>query len=206
MTRIRIVYDPFAKRVSIYNEDEEFSAAENKICAFLNNNSFYDCLLPMRKRYLIWNGLLPELMSEVNDDELQIVFEGRTCDYQRVDGAFRHTAGLCAQLGYENRWNLCHAGNFEAAHLVNLLDEVAKDLREMCESRAELSQVDHVRLQLAEQGPDAVCLALSQLIAGHIGKWEAGNSPYREEKITYLKILCDRLEEVEKHLGKHVER
>lgn len=197
MTNIRIVYNPFEERTFVYNEQTELSAMENKICTFLNCSPFPDCLRPIRKRYLIWEGLLPELVCEVNDDELEIIFEGRTEDFQLVSAAFEDSAGLLPELGYENRWKLTHAGNFETAHIAGTLSALARDLREMCESRAELAEVDRfLRLQ---GNPDVDRDILADMLARHMEKWKNSGSPYTEEKILYLQLLVDRLNETENH-------
>lgn len=202
MTNIRLVYDPFEGRTHIYNEQEEITAAENKICTFLRANGFYECLRPFRKRYVIWEGLLPELIGEVNDEELRIVFEGRESDYRLVAEAFCQDGPVIENAGYEVKWELSHVGNFEAGNIAKKLAQLAKELREMCESRQELWELDSFLSGMEEDKLDRSCQALQGILARHVDKWARSGNDYRQEKIMYLNILESSLEEAKNRLGK----
>ena len=118
MTNIHLVYDPYADKVQVYIESREITAPENKIYSFLDLNGFYKCLLPFRRRYAIWEGLLLELLEEVNDEDLHIIFEGRRTDHQRlwrtqdmrIDGSL-HTNRILSQRtlpgGLRKRQRIC---------------------------------------------------------------------------------------------------
>ena len=67
MTNIRLVYNPFTGQTRIYNENQEITAKENRLCAFLCPGGFESCLLPFRRRYTVWEGLLPELLRFLGD-------------------------------------------------------------------------------------------------------------------------------------------
>lgn len=206
MTDIRIVYDSFTKKAAIYIEQEELTAKENRICAFLSNSSFLDCLLPLRKRYLVWDGLLPELINEVNDDELRIIFEGQVSDYLILEDAFHQSVPRITELGYADNWRLEHMGDFAAELTVGVLNDLAKKLREMCESRAELSEIDHYLRQMQEEELMKECDLLAGMIAKHMEKWENSGSPYAGEKIMYLELLQDHLRDAEKQLENYFGR
>lgn len=202
MTNIRVAHDPITGRTSVYFEQEEITASENRICTFLNSSGFHSCLLPFRRRYVIWKGLLQELIDEANDEELRIVFEGRASDYRLMEEAFRRSGDSAEELGCENKWELSHAGNLGVEAAARMLLEAARSLREICESRAELSVVD--QFILGEEKPgNGGCEALRDILAGHIRKWEESASPYRQEKIAYLEMLRGRLDEAEEHLRKY---
>lgn len=195
MTNIRLVYNPFTKEIHIYNERREITASENKIYTFLNSNSFYDCLLPLNKRYVIWEGLLPELLEEVNDEELHIVFEGRKADYQLLEEAFQQLKPAIENAGYENKWQLTYVRNFEAVDIVEQYVKVARSLRELCECRRELNEVDNLIAGIREDNLSESSTQIKAVISDHILKWEQSTNDYRQEKIMYLKMLEDSLGE-----------
>lgn len=203
MTNIRVAHDPLTGKTSVCFGQEEITAAENRICTFLNSSGFRNCLHPFRKRYVIWKGLLHELIDEVNDEELQVVFEGQVSDYRLMEEAFRRSADAAEEQGYTNKWKLSYAGDLGMESAVETLLELAKGLREVCESRAELGTVDHFILQMSKSPGGGDCGTLRDILAEHIQKWEASGSPYSQEKIIYLEMLLGRLNEAEGYLKKH---
>lgn len=206
MTNIRVAYDSVTGKASVCFGQEEITAAENRICTFLSSSGFHNCLHPFRKRYVIWKGLLHELIDEVNDEELQIVFEGQASDYRLVEEAFRRSADAAEEQGYTNKWELSYAGDLGMESAVETLLELAKSLREVCESRAELGTVDHFILQMKKSPGGVDCGTLRDILAGHIQKWGTSGSPYSQEKITYLEMMLGRLDEAEGYLTKRAKR
>lgn len=203
MTDIRIVFNPAAKESEVYCGGRRIEAKENKIYTFLEANDFYECLLPFTKRYMIWQGLLPELIIEANDDALRIVFEGTEADYRRVEEAFRQTRTVVSNLGYENSWQLSHEGNFEERNLNALLADLAGALREMCETRAELRALDAFCKKLDAGSGFAECEREFKKLAGeHLKKWEKSDNRYKEEKIGYIRnAVLERLEQKKREFG-----
>ena len=202
MTNIRLVYNPFTGHTRIYNENQELTAKENRLCAFLGSDGFAGCLLPFRRRYTVWEGLLPELLRETNDEELHVIFEGRDEDFRKMEEAFAQTRPAAENAGYENRWQLTHVQNFEAGSLVRQLRELADQMREMCESRRELSEIACLAQEIREENLDQSCRSMRDVLRAHIAKWEQSQSEYRQGKITYLKMLEGRLRETEKQTGR----
>ncbi len=200
MTNIHLVYDPYADKVQVYIESREITAPENKIYSFLDLNGFYKCLLPFRRRYAIWEGLLLELLEEVNDEDLHIIFEGRRTDHQRLAEAFRQMEPAVENAGYENRWQLTYKQNFESADFARRLAKTAKDLREMCECRAELSRIDNFIAGIREESVVENCRQFRSLLSEHIVKWEQGNSAFKQEKIAYLSMMEEGIAEVGRQL------
>lgn len=196
MTNVRLVYNPYSKKVQIYNERKEITAAENKIYTFLNSNGFDRCLMPFRKRYTIWEGLLLELLEEFNDEELSITFEGRKADYQRLEDSFMQLKPAVENAGYQNLWKIIFAQNFEMADMAKQLVQEAEDLREMCECRAELCAVDNLIAAIREEHLFENCSQMITLLSEHIAKWEQSSSSYRQEKIVCLKILEEKVIEL----------
>lgn len=195
MTNIRLIYNPYTKKVQIYNEHNEITAAENKIYTFLNTSGFACCLMPFRKRYTIWEGLLLELLEEFNDEELSITFEGRKADYQRLEDSFLQLKPAVENAGYQNLWQIFFVQNFEAADIAKQLAQDAEDLREMCECRAELTAVDNLIAAISEEHLLENCSQFKTILSDHIAKWQQSSSSYRQEKIICLKILEEKIAE-----------
>lgn len=186
MTNIRLIHNPFTRETTIYCEKKKITAEENKIYSFLNTNDFNDCLLPFNKKYAIWQGLLPELMLEVNDDELHITFEGREVDFQSLENAFKQCGTIVTNLGYENNWRLFYIPNFNAEYLAAALNNLAGTLREICESRAELREVDSIVGDIGKNDFRKCYKRLQEILSKHLEKWENSDNKYKEEKVNYI--------------------
>ena len=88
MTSVSLIYNPYSLKSRILIAERELDAPENRIVEFMNRESFYDLLRPFRRRYVVWDGLLPELLEEINDPEAEITFIGREADFEAVRAAF----------------------------------------------------------------------------------------------------------------------
>ncbi len=202
MTNIRLVYNPFTKEAEVYCENKKISAEENKIYMFLKTNGFYECLLPFNKRYVIWQGLLPELMIEVNDDELHILFEGTKEDFQTLENSFTQSEIYVNNLGYENNWVVSYLPNFTVENLVQTLCDTAENMKDICESRAELHEIDNYLSDAHEIEAMEAYQKLKRMIAGHLKKWENSNNKYKDEKKNFIEhIIMSNLRELEIQYG-----
>lgn len=202
MTNIRLVYNPYTKVTEVYCENKKITAEENKILTFLRTNGFHECLLPFRKRYVIWQGLLPELMIEVNDDELFVLFEGTDEDFQLLESSFTQAEMLVSNLGYENNWTVSHFPDFGIEHLQQALNDMAENLKEICESRAELREINDYLSNLSGKEVVNKHQELKRLIAKHLEKWENSDNKYKDEKRNYIEhIIKKHLSEIEVRYG-----
>ena len=192
MITVRLKYNPYEKKCRIFFDDVEITAKENRIFAFLSANGFELSLHTFRKRYVIWNGLLPELIAEANDSELNVLFEGRSEDFEKLEQAFQESRQIIVSLGYENEWTVCHLPNYESEHYLEELIQIAEKLKDMCESRAELYEIETYIRKAGEHDILQNQKDLTALIEKHIRKWDTGNSRFRKEKIFFLKTLSDR--------------
>lgn len=193
MADIRLVYDPLADQMHIYYEEEELTAAENRVCDFLRTYGFRKCLLPFWTKYAVWEGLPIELAGEVNDRTLCVVFEGRQDDYELVRHAFEKHAG-------STHWQLTYTERFEAVNAAQKLSGIVQSLREVCESRAELAQADSLLTQIKTGQLADACAGLKRLLDMHKKKWDRSTDAYRQEKLVYLSVLENECREAERML------
>lgn len=193
MTSIRIVYDPFRNKTRIACDGREITSLDNKINSYVLSEGFYNVLLPFRKRYSVWNGLLPELINEVNDDELSITFEGRQEDFEKLEKAFEECRDMVENIGYSNSWTLYCEKGFENENIIDELINAAGNLKGLCETRAELGELRQFS-ECAKDMDISECRdRLMLLIGEHIGKWETSGEKYRDSKISELKMIRENV-------------
>ena len=202
MTNIRLVNDPFADEIHIYYEDEEITAPENRIWAFFHTDGFLRCLLPFRTKYAVWEGLLTELVREVNDRVLLVAFEGKKEDYELVKEAFFQSKAAVWEDGSKVQWELAHEERFEETNMAEKLKDTVCSLRDLCESRAELEETDILLAQLDRGQLKSACAGLGELILRHMQRWEHSDSEYRQEKLGYLRMLESIQKEIEARMEK----
>lgn len=200
MTDIKIIYNPVDLSVRLYYDNKEIKSDENKIYAFIKTEGFFNCLKPFNRRYVIWNGLLTELIDEFNDDELHIIFEGREKDFKEVESAFEGSRTTVENVGYENNWNLMFIKNFETENIAESLVEIAGDLRELCETRNELYVINSYVKDMHTLNISESYERLEALIEEHISKWEDSNSKYKESKLAFLAHCKKQLRDVSKYI------
>ena len=202
MTNIKVSYNPFTKETKVYNEKHEIAAAENKLHTFLNTNGFYDCLVPFRTKYVIWEGLLPELFNEANDDELRITFEGRESDFAVLKEAFERSETVNNGAGDANKWSLVHIGNFDVQNLLDELLDLAQVIREICETREELNEINQSISGIKKGDYSRGCQSLQRILSAHIHGMEQEDDRYRSGKTVHLEMTASRLDEISARLEK----
>ena len=196
MTDVRIIYNPYENKTTLIYEKHVITSAENKIYSYLLSDGFYEVLLPFKKRYSIWYGLLPELIKEVNDDELKIIFEGRLSDYELIKKAFEECREIVENEGYANAWSLDFEKNFESENVINQLLSAANMLRDVCETRAELREVDKFKSAVSDDEISELYGRLMSMIKKHIEKWEVSSDDYRQNRINELNVIIGVIENV----------
>lgn len=196
MIKVHLIYNPFNKKCRLFFDNMEICDLENKVYSFLKSEEFHELLYPFNKRYVIWQGLLPELVNEVNDSELHIIFEGLESDFSELEKAFEQCKDIVLNIGYENQWHLSHVRNFDEEHFAKQMDEVAEQLGNICETRAELREIARFVTTVKERDVGKNCRQMQQLLVKHIEKWEDSREKYKEGKISYLKMLEETVKEI----------
>lgn len=84
MKKIELIYNPYLEQAKLKIDGEIYSGQSGRIKEFLIEKPMTYWLTRRVISYKYWNGLLPELMDFLNDDELEILFYGIFSDYQKV--------------------------------------------------------------------------------------------------------------------------
>lgn len=200
MTDVKIIFNPIDLDVKLFYDNKEILSTDNKVYAFLKTEGFHNSLIPLNRKYIIWQGLLPELVNEFNDDELNIVFEGRIKDFEEVKNAFENAESILENIGYENNYHLSFLKNYEAENLTDRLISIAKNVREMCETRNELNEIDRLVSGMITKDLSASQRVLQEIIDRHIKKWNESNDKHKKSKVDFLLISSEQLKESSKYI------
>lgn len=82
MKKIDIRYNPFIQETAITVDGEKITAIENRFPSCVFRKPMESWLSARTDSYKHWDGFLPELMEYLNEDVLEICFEGTAEDYQ----------------------------------------------------------------------------------------------------------------------------
>mgnify|MGYP003294027295 CR=1 FL=1 len=199
MTNVKIVYNPADLSVRIFYESKEVISSENKVYAFLKNMGLYNSLFPFQRRYVIWRGLLAELINEFNDDELHILFEGREKDFQEVEKAFENTKSMVEDIGYDNNWHLSFIRNFDIENLVEELKGIAEEIRQISETREELHEVGRLLVEIRQDNFVDSLHELEDILDKHIEKWGSSNEKYKKSKVDLLMMKKTAMQKLQRY-------
>ena len=196
MFNVKIIYNSLDNKIFLEYENNKITSSENRIYEYISAYDFSNILMPFRKRYSIWEGLLPELIKDVNDSELDICFEGRAEDYEMLVKAFAECKGIVESLGYKNLWTVSHMKNFESENLINMFIQTADDLYSECRTRDEQHTVHNLKINVNDDNINESCEKLKEVLVSVMQKWEESPAEYKQSKIDYLKSVSKAINKI----------
>lgn len=81
MKQIELYYNPFLEQARMKIDGESYEPQDGRLGEFLIGKPIESWLEKRVISYQRWDGILPELIEFLNDDELQIQFYGSESDY-----------------------------------------------------------------------------------------------------------------------------
>ena len=201
MTSVSLIYNPYSLKSRILIAERELDAPENRIVEFMNRESFYDLLRPFRRRYVVWDGLLPELLEEINDPEAEITFIGREADFEAVRAAFEESRPQVEEHGYGNSWKLYSQIEYERSNMYERLEDAAQSLLELCETAEEQQALQHLVGASAQPDIPDFGAGILEQIDFHLKKWKESTSAYKNSKIGQLLLLKEEVSGICGSLG-----
>lgn len=100
MHDVILSYNPYAEKTSLNIDGVERKESSRRIDTFITGKDMQTWLTPYVNSYRRWGGFLAELMDELNDDELRILFRGTQDDYEKVKSAAVEQSKFAATNGY----------------------------------------------------------------------------------------------------------
>lgn len=120
MREVQIQYNPYLKYTRLVVDDVEHHGSAKRIDDYIVGKPISEWLAAYSESYYQWNGILPELMEELNDDELEITFYGFREHYEQIEKAIMSQISAVEELGFEStHWSL----NYKEAYSTNKLQD-----------------------------------------------------------------------------------
>lgn len=126
--RIHVEYNPYLKKSHIHIEGSYYLNT-GKLSEHIEDHDMGEWLFPHRVSYQNWNGFLPELMLELNEDELDIIFAGAPRDYEIFRESIQEQDQEIGQYGFEpGRCTVAFQEKFSDSNIQELLTQHRKNM------------------------------------------------------------------------------
>ena len=102
MIKIRIFFNPYTQSTRLIIDGQERCDSDSRLDEFIVGQPLDKWLAPYVFSYQNWNGLLPELMDALNDDELNLEFFSLPEYFSRLGEEFNKQTSLIEERGYSS--------------------------------------------------------------------------------------------------------
>ena len=201
MRKVEIYFNPYSESTRLIIDGEERTGGETRLEEFIVGQPLDKWLSPYVFSYQRWNGLLPELMEDLNDDDLNITFFTLPEYVSKLSEEFDKQTPLIEEKGYaSDLWRcLCEEAflpedirsaflRFVAAKKrfapdqwsLNLFDRVEDALndRKISASIEQLREI-YKDIQEAVQSSKQACMRVQRRhYAGNIHFWEEAEQEF----------------------------
>lgn len=107
MRIVKIIYNPYSECTRLLIDDIERKGNDNRFEAAIVGKPMKSWVSPYFESYRRWEGILPELMDELNDDELDIYFYGISGQFDFLKNELQKQALLVEEKGYSSSaWSI----------------------------------------------------------------------------------------------------
>lgn len=170
MKKVDICYNPFKQETAIVVDGEKITATVDRFPSCIFGKPMDSWLSARTDSYKRWDGFLPELMEYLNEDVLEICFEGTAEDYQCVLAELPRQHRRAEDKGFDasqytltaKTWDISHTWDMlqkctalwkkpltsEAVRLMNVLSSQLSDTQSV--SCAQLEECRITALKIAE--------------------------------------------------------
>lgn len=158
--KIDLFYNPFFGEASLLIDGVKYTNTHSRLYGYISR-PIKEWLKEKNASYESWNGFFVELTEEVNEDDYEFFFHGKTEDYSLISDAFSIQCNMLKEQGYdpdniqihpcveydssEIKNRLCffiksHLKSLKDQDYMNRIDSIYRDAQ-----IADQSQVDNLR-------------------------------------------------------------
>lgn len=130
MKNILIRYNPFSQKTALLIDGMAQVAEGGRFQGYVLNHPMDRWLSPGVNSYQRWDGFLPELMETLNEDELEIQFEGTRQDGLRFRQELQWQHRAVEDRGYDAEVYVLKIQEWDLSHIRNDLLAFSEKLEE----------------------------------------------------------------------------
>lgn len=122
---VKLIYNPYSQAATLQKDEQEFSRSGSRMDKCLIGKPMSDWLEANVKGYHQWNGFLPELMAEINEDDIRLIFSGKEEDYQRfTEAVLRQNTVMAENAGQQIKLKIEYVEMFSVKKLLQQMKEL----------------------------------------------------------------------------------
>lgn len=101
MRKVELSYNPYDQKSFLWVDGEAYAYKGSRVSEFVTGRPMEQWISDYSVSYKHWEGFLPELIEELNDDELNLVFWGIKEDYEIFSAGIKQTYEDVRNRGFE---------------------------------------------------------------------------------------------------------
>lgn len=98
---VDLQYNPYSQAASLRINGREFNRPGSRLHMFVVDKPIHAWLEPVTRGYQQWNGFLPELLMEINDDHVTVTFFGLEDYYLAFSRSMTEQMTTAERLGFD---------------------------------------------------------------------------------------------------------
>lgn len=153
MRKVELSYNPYTQKTSLWVDGEAYAHRDSRILEFVTGRPMEQWLSDYSVSYKHWDGFLPELTEELNDDGLDLVFRGIKEDYDTFSAGIKQTYEDVRMRGFEpDHCCLSWKSKYAPEDMLYLFRRFAREKRGMLTTQMEILRMESLcdRLEQAD--------------------------------------------------------
>lgn len=153
MKKVEISYNPYTEKASLWIDGERYAYSGSRVAEFVTGRPMEQWISYYSVSYKHWDGFLPELAEELNDDKLELVFRGIKEDYDIFSAGIMQTYEDVRIRGFEpNNCSLSWKSKYTPEEMLPLFGRFARQQLIMLTTQMDLLRMEALcdRLEQAD--------------------------------------------------------
>ena len=122
---VELIYSPFSQAARLYWNNQALCPTRSKLEQFVIGKPMDRWLEPVTVGYQCWNGFLPELVVEINEDVFTLSFSGTRKNFQRFCATIHKQEATLDLIGFvPGGITLQHIEKYEPLQMRDALREL----------------------------------------------------------------------------------
>ena len=157
MIKIQIFFNPYTQSTRLIIDGQERLNSGLRLNEFIVGQPIAKWLTPYVFSYQKWDGLLPELMDELNDDELQLEFFSLPEFFSRLEEEFNKQTPLIEEHAYSSDlWQCMCEEAFLPEEIRDAFKNFVKEKKRFAPDQFSLQLFDVIEYSLSDQESESV--------------------------------------------------
>ena len=196
---VELIYNPFSQSARLRIDGRNFNRPGSRLNAFLIGKPASKWLSPSCSGYSRWDGVLAEIVTEINTDCFTMKFVGLPEDYELFKAAAKEQSGYLEELGYSaGEIMIRYVRQFTSGQIIQKL----RELRKKCDGKLATQELYILRESLDSllTGPDPETIGETAEIVDQfhrfLDRWCAALKAKSPEQYEEARVVRSQLEKI----------